>query len=104
MAGVWGVLLISTRRLFSDQTKEIIIECLPEARKIFAKEYQHALNDKHHYMLHRSERYYDDQKIIRVLETNFDEDYFIANKNRCLDQVLLGACSTDYYYTYEKEW
>jgi hypothetical protein len=104
MAGVWGIMLIPSGKLFSEKTKTIIIESLPEARNVFSKEYNYALDNKHHYMLCKGSRYYDDEKIIRVIESKFEESYFIVNKNKCLNDVLLGACSADYYYTYEKEW
>ena len=35
---------------------------------------------------------------------NYDEKEFNLYPDRCLNDILCGACSSDYYYKFEKQW
>lgn len=99
----WGLKIPSTP--YSAKTKANIVDnLLPKAREIFSKEYSHALENCHWYQLVRGRRFYDDSTILWSLESNFSEEEFNKNSAHCLNEILRGACGTDYYYTYEKEW
>lgn len=102
MKGVWG--LSTSPNVFSDKSKALFKDTIVKCRSVFSKEFAHALEDYHYYMLHKGRRYFDNDKIYWALVSNFTESDFLDCPEHCIMRVLVGACSSDYYYTYEKEW
>ena len=96
---------LNTNRVeYTDETKEKVKAMLPDARKIFDKEYSHAIDDPHRYEFYQGSRYYSDTRILWALESCYNEKEFNLNSSRCLNDILCGACSSDYYYKFEKQW
>ena len=93
-----------SRLEYTDETKQKIEQMLPDARRIFNKEYSHAIDDPHRYELYQGRRFYSDSTIVYALESCYNETDFKLNPDRCLNDILCGACSSDYYYMFEKQW
>lgn len=89
---------------YSEKTKDLILEKLPEARRSFLKEYAYAIENKHDTWVYPSYRFSCDRRVLNSLESRFSESELIQNLNDCLNKILLGLSETDYYYAYEKDW
>jgi hypothetical protein len=102
MKQVWG---FGIHNDYTDKTKQLVFERLPKCREVFAKEFAHALGDEDRTSDYcRGTRYYDDSKILWVIQSRFTEAEFLSEVDYKITQVLLGACGADWHYTYEKDW
>jgi hypothetical protein len=67
-------------------------------------EFKSALSNPRETSLMAGERFESDDRIITVLESNVEESTFKKIPVDYIDSVLMGACESDYYYNYEKEY
>ena len=100
MKEIWGKSRID--KPYHQKTITMITKKLPELRTTFSKEFSTAIDDRDDLLL--GTRYYSDDQILLVTQCNIPEDEFLENPDHFLMRVLLGAASTDYYYTFEKQW
>lgn len=103
MQSIWGK--STSPRVYSDKSVELFKRLITQTRKEFRQEFKHVL-EQHPLdsMLYTGSRFIDDDQIYWVLTSKVDEVEFAEAPKRFLFMVLLGACSADYYYRFEKEW
>jgi hypothetical protein len=92
------------RTTFTQKTIDLIIKELPDQRMIFKKEYSHALKNYHDFMIELGYRFYDNDRVIRSLESNHTEEVLLKEFNNLIQKTLMSLASADYYYSYEKQW
>jgi hypothetical protein len=102
MNGIWG--LHSRYKGYSLRAKDLFHALIEEQRRAFKAEFAHALKNYHKYELIIGFRFRDNGKIFWALQSNVDEVEFMKHPREYITRVLLGACSADYYYQFEKEW
>ncbi len=100
MQSIWGIKV--NAKPYSDNAVKRLNELTDIRRDIFKKEYAFALIRRND--LYMGTRFNDDEKILWVLESKIAEYEFMLTPERYIDNVLLGAAETDYYYQFEKEW
>jgi hypothetical protein len=102
MEGIWGKSF--NYKPYSDKALNLFTELITESRREFRKEYSRVLEDYHHYSLYDGQRYSDNEQVLWVLQSQVTEAEFTQLPKHYIFRVLLGACSADYYYRFEKEW
>lgn len=92
-------------RVFSEKSKALFTSLITEVRREFKHEFKHLLDrNTVDTMVYMGSRFRDDADIYWALTSNIEETQFIETPKRVLFMVLMGACSADYYYKFEKEW
>jgi hypothetical protein len=89
---------------WSDKTRELVKNRIPERRAIFVKEYAHALAYEREYELKAGSRFRDDDRILSRLERANAEKDALLNTDLLIDKMLESMAYGDYWYTYEKDW
>ena len=103
MEGIWSKQF--PYKKYSNNTMSLFEGMVDNVRQEFKKEYSHVLSqDPRHVELYDGMRFRSDDQLAWVLQSNVSEEDFLKDSKHYLFRVLLGACETDYYYTYEKEW
>jgi hypothetical protein len=97
---MWGMKVGAKH--YSDNAVKRLNELIDKRRELFRAEYAFALKQRND--LYIGSRFNDNEKILWVLESKIDEYKFMLTPELYIDNVLLGAAESDYYYTYEKEW
>lgn len=101
MQKIWGK---STNAVeYDDNTIEILMSMIDDCRVEFEREFKNAILDPKQ-ELYMGTRYNTDDQILWVLRSNVSENDFINNPKHYIFRVLLGACSADHWYTFEKDW
>lgn len=101
MKSIWGKAIPKTYN-YSENSIEKFKKSIDLARDSFKKQFSSEIDHRNELELGR--RFKSDDDILWVLESNVKEEDFILNTESILNNILLGAAETDYYYTYEKQW
>lgn len=101
MKGLWG---LGVTRFYSEKAKVVFDGMVQETKQEFSREYSNAFDNEREFELTKGTRYYDNEKLFYALQSKVAENDFLNEPKHYLFRILLGACASDYYYTYEKEW
>lgn len=103
MEGIWGKK--TEYKKYSDKGIKLFEDTISNVKKEFKKEYSHVLSqDPRHVQLYDGVRFGCNDQLVWVLQSNVSEEDFLKDSKHYLFRVLLGACETDYYYRFEKDW
>lgn len=89
---------------YSPKASDLFEQLIESCRTSFTNEYSHVFEDIHRYSLMKGSRYYDNSNIFWALQSQVSEVEFLSSPKESIIKLLLGACSSDYYYRYEKKW
>lgn len=102
MESIWG--LSTNYKPYSIKAIDKFNEKINGCRIIFRQEFRDALDNYHSSELYDGSRFSDNSRILWALQSKVDEEEFLNYPNHYIIRVLLGACSSDYYYRFEKQW
>lgn len=86
---------------YSNNTQQKILTLLPDIRK---KVYSTFNGLNHNEGLLSGRRFRDDENIIWRIASNVSEAKCLEDMEEVITEALYDAASSDYYYTYEKDW